>query len=121
MNNMLNSYIIPEVLTDDFTFSPSPNYPSPKAQNVEEFVEFIKSLPLIPQPEIFGLHENADITCDQNETYSMFETILSLQPRVAAGGGLSREESSAPRRRTSSSGALIPSTSTPSAQVPDGL
>ena len=92
MNNMLNSYIIPEVLTDDFTFSPSPNYPSPKAQNVEEFVEFIKSLPLIPQPEIFGLHENADITCDQNETYSMFETILSLQPRVAAGGGLSRED-----------------------------
>ena len=92
MNNLLNNYIIPEVLTDDFTFSPSPTYPSPKAQNVEEFVEFIKSLPLIPQPEIFGLHENADITCDQNETYSMFETILSLQPRVAAGGGLSREE-----------------------------
>uniref|UniRef100_A0A7S0PNJ6 Dynein heavy chain n=1 Tax=Micromonas pusilla TaxID=38833 RepID=A0A7S0PNJ6_MICPS len=92
MNNLLNNYIIPEVLTDDFTFSPSPTYPSPKAQNVEEFVEFIKSLPLIPQPEIFGLHENADITCDQNETYSMFETVLSLQPRVAAGGGLSREE-----------------------------
>jgi len=60
---------------------------------VAEFFEFIKAMPLVPQPEIFGLHENADITCDQNETYSMFETVLSLQPRVnGSGGGLSRED-----------------------------
>ena len=49
MNNLLNNYIIPEVLTDDFTFSPSPTY-RPKAQNVEE-LSSLSSLPLIPQPE----------------------------------------------------------------------
>ena len=59
---------------------------------MEDFVEHIRKLPLVPKPEIFGLHENADITCDQNETYSMFETVLSLQPRVNSGGGLSRED-----------------------------
>ena len=46
----------------------------------------------MPKPEIFGLHENADITCDQNETYDLFATVLSLQPRVSSGQGQSREE-----------------------------
>lgn len=44
------------------------------------------------RPEIFGLHENADITCDMNETYDMFATVLSLQPRQASGVGQSQEE-----------------------------
>jgi dynein heavy chain len=92
MNNLLLNYINPEVITDAFSFSPSGTYKSPKAQNVAEFFEFIKTMPMVPKPEIFGLHENADITCDQNETYSMFETVLSLQPRVNSGGGLSRED-----------------------------
>ena len=39
----------------------------------------------MPHPEIFGLHANADITCDQNATYELFETVLSLQPRVRFG------------------------------------
>merc|ERR1712216_446845 len=43
-------------------------------------------------PEAFGLHENADITCAQNEVKDLFETLLSLQPRVSAGAGLSREQ-----------------------------
>ena len=36
-------------------------------------------------PELFGLHENADITCAQNETFATLSTLLSLQPRVAGG------------------------------------
>ena len=52
----------------------------------------MRSLPSVPRPEIFGLHDNADITSDQNETYDLFATVLSLQPRAAAGGGVSRED-----------------------------
>ena len=59
---------------------------------VTDYTEAIKAFPAMPKPEIFGLHENADITCDQNETYNMFATILALQPRVSGdGGGASRE------------------------------
>jgi len=43
-------------------------------------------------PEIFGLHDNAEITCAVNETNAMFATVLSLQPRAASGGGKSRDE-----------------------------
>ena len=59
---------------------------------VSDYVEAIKAFPALPKPEIFGLHENADITCDQNETYNLFSTVLALQPRVSGGGGASRED-----------------------------
>lgn len=55
-------------------------------------MELLKQYPIVPKPEIFGLHDNADITCDQNETYDLFATVLSLQPRVSAGAGASRED-----------------------------
>lgn len=77
---------------EKYAFSPSGTYITPDCQEVEGFLDLIRNLPLVPQPEIFGLHANADITCDQNETYAIFETVLSLQPRVSSGGGLARED-----------------------------
>ena len=76
------------------SFSESGVYLIPDATNVNGFAAYIKELPLAPKPEIFGLHENADITCDQNESYDVFNTLLSLQPRERATGtgSLTREE-----------------------------
>ena len=93
INNLLENYVGPEVLRDDYSWSPSGSYVMPHATTRDETVKHIRGLPSVPHPEIFGLHENADITCDQNETYAMFETVLSLQPRVSGGAGAaSREE-----------------------------
>jgi dynein heavy chain len=55
-------------------------------------MEYIKSLPINDTPEIFGLHDNANITFAQNETYSMLAALLLLQPKAGSGGGQSREE-----------------------------
>ena len=38
------------------------------------------------------MHDNANITCAITGTNSTFEIILTLQPRVAAGTGISRED-----------------------------
>ena len=53
---------------------------------------YIKRLPINDTPEIFSLHENANITFAQNETFSLLNGILLLQPKSAAGAGRSREE-----------------------------
>ena len=49
-------------------FSPSGLYYSPPAGPYQSYLTYIRSLPLIPNPEVFGLHENADITKDNQET-----------------------------------------------------
>ena len=53
---------------------------------------YVKSLPINDTPEIFGLHDNANITFAQNETFAQLEALLSLQPKTATGKGKSREE-----------------------------
>lgn len=92
INNLVRTFCNSDVLKTYYAFSPSLTYCSVECETVREYLEVISAYPLVPRPEIFGLHDNADITCDQNETYDMFATVLSLQPRVSGGKGMSREE-----------------------------
>lgn len=55
-------------------------------------MSYLRSLPINDTPEIFGLHENANITFAQNETIRVLSSLLALQPKTAKGGGKSREE-----------------------------
>ena len=41
-----------------------------------------------PHPQVFGLHENADITKDLKETNQLLESVLLTQSRDASGGVL---------------------------------
>lgn len=77
---------------DDYKFSPSGVYYAPTHGNYESYLEYLKTLPIIANPEIFGLHENADISKDNQETNLLFTSILSTLPRQAAGEGISPEE-----------------------------
>jgi dynein heavy chain len=88
----LEDFITPEVLRDDYSFSPSGDYLSPPDGDYDSYIEYIRNLPINAYPEVYGLHENADITCAQNETYATLDTLLSLQPRVSGGGGVSRDD-----------------------------
>eukprot|EP00854_Cymbomonas_tetramitiformis_P003900 gene3900-4861_t len=49
--------------------------------------KFEKEFPVVPAPEIFGLHQNAEITGARNETFELFATVLSMQPRSSREGG----------------------------------
>lgn len=63
-----------------YSFSPSQLYFVPVDTSYSGVIEYIKALPLIPQPEIFGLHENADITKDNQETNAVRDH--SLHPTL---------------------------------------
>jgi len=43
------------------------------------FMNYAHKLPLNTQPEVFGMHENADILKNQQETEQLFNTALLTQ------------------------------------------
>ena len=53
---------------EDYKFSPSGIYFAPKHCDYDGYIEYIKSLPNYPEPEIYGFHDNAAITKNQNAT-----------------------------------------------------
>lgn len=75
-----------------YRFSPSGKYYAPVHGEYSSYMEYTRSLPIIPHPEVFGLHENADITKDNQETQTLFDSILLTLPRQTGGGGKSPQQ-----------------------------
>ena len=49
-------------------------------------------LPLTEKPEIFGMHDNAEISASISQTNELCGVILGLLPRLGASTGISPEE-----------------------------
>ena len=92
ITTIIKKYLNQEALRDGYKYSESGVYYSPPAGLQEQYLQYIGGLPLNPDPEAFGLHENAEITNAQNQSRVMLETIQSVQPRSSSGVGKSREE-----------------------------
>uniref|UniRef100_A0A4W5JWQ7 Uncharacterized protein n=1 Tax=Hucho hucho TaxID=62062 RepID=A0A4W5JWQ7_9TELE len=68
-------------------------YFAPEADRLSDYNRYIENLPLIDDPEIFGMHENANLAFQRLETMTLINTILEVQPRSSArGGGKSNDE-----------------------------
>nr|WAW84827.1 axonemal dynein heavy chain 1 [Halisarca dujardinii] len=92
--NILDGYYNPKVMDVEYKFSESGTYHQidPLEANHKKYMDYIKSLPINDNPELFGLHDNANITFAQNETFALLTGLLQLQPKQSSGGGVSREE-----------------------------
>ncbi|XP_072576883.1 dynein axonemal heavy chain 1 isoform X1 [Vulpes vulpes] len=91
--NILEDYYNPSVLHHEHSYSASGVYHQIQpTYDLNGYLSYIKGLPLNDMPEIFGLHDNANITFAQNETYALFGAIIQLQPKSSSMGGLGREE-----------------------------
>eukprot|EP00599_Poterioochromonas_sp_BG-1_P008225 CAMPEP_0173135378 /NCGR_PEP_ID=MMETSP1105-20130129/1860_1 /TAXON_ID=2985 /ORGANISM="Ochromonas sp., Strain BG-1" /LENGTH=4194 /DNA_ID=CAMNT_0014047373 /DNA_START=78 /DNA_END=12662 /DNA_ORIENTATION=- len=85
--NILDDFYNPKILKDDYLFSPSGIYYAPVPGSLESYREYVRALPYNEGPEVFGLHDNANITCAITETNALLDTALSLQPRSVSGEG----------------------------------
>jgi dynein heavy chain len=91
--NILDDFYTANIIDSEYCFSPSGLYFSPEGDTLEEFKEYVRSLPYNEGPEVFGLHDNANISCAISETAALLDTALSLQPRSVGGVGKSWGES----------------------------
>ncbi|KAL3318377.1 Dynein heavy chain 1, axonemal [Cichlidogyrus casuarinus] len=95
MMNILNDFYNSAVLKTEHDYSNSLIYRQidPESDHAG-YMAYIHTIPLNDMPEVFGLHENANITFAQNETFAMLTDLLKLQPKSAGSGdkSLSREE-----------------------------
>lgn len=87
LKTIVETFTNPLVLDKKHKFTDSGIYWAPDFGTCEEYIEFIRTFPLNPAPEAFGLHDNAEITCAQNESYALFACLLECQPKSASGGG----------------------------------
>lgn len=88
LRTMLNDFYTPHICNDPkYKFSPSGVYYCPSKGKYEDYLEFIRSLPQNQLPEIFGMHENTDISKELQETKLLFDSVLLTQGRSGGGGG----------------------------------
>ena len=69
ITTIIKVYINAGALNEGHAFSKSGIYKQPTASSFDQYIEYIEKLPLNPAPEAFGLHDNAQITNSQNETF----------------------------------------------------
>ncbi|KAL3667786.1 hypothetical protein V7S43_007337 [Phytophthora oleae] len=88
---ILSDFYTRDILSDSYTFSPSGLYYAPSADtSLSVFLNYVDQLPMNEGPEVFGLHDNANISTAIAETNLLLESALSLQPRGASGGGAAK-------------------------------
>nr|CAD7569447.1 unnamed protein product [Timema californicum] len=88
LKTILKCFFAPHTLKSGYMYSTSESYYCPEApglQSLDQYREFIDQLPLIEGPDIFGMHENANIAFQYKETQAVIGTIVEVQPRESGG------------------------------------
>jgi dynein heavy chain len=84
---ILDRFYNPSFLEKEHNISPSGTFACPPDGTREAYIQFIDKMPLIAAPEVFGMHENATLTRDQNDTNSLFVSMLETEGGGGGGGG----------------------------------
>lgn len=83
----LRHYYDPAIFIENYSFTPSNIYVSPVEGSHSDYVSYIISLPTSEGPDVFGMHENALINFQLQESNKITSAVLSIQPRASATAG----------------------------------
>lgn len=84
---ILQRFYRPEFLDEQHDISPSGIFHCPEDGSRNVYIDFIDKLPLVAAPEVFGLHDNATLTKDQNDTNLLLNSIIDTEGGGGRGGG----------------------------------
>ncbi|XP_053711973.1 dynein axonemal heavy chain 6-like isoform X3 [Synchiropus splendidus] len=87
LRTVLKGFFSPPTLEPGYAFSPSGTYYAPDTDELAECRDYIESLPIIDDPEVFGMHENANLAFQRQETQTIINTIVDINPRSSAQHG----------------------------------
>jgi len=87
---ILEQYVTPAVMQQNFQFSESGHYRFPvntTGGTLSEFREVVDNFPITEMPEVFGMHDNANMSFMQQESDALLNVVLAIQPREASSEG----------------------------------
>ena len=89
LHAILHRFYEPHFLDEDHIISG--DYVAPPDGDYKSYIRFIEDLPLTAEPEVFGLHDNANITKDQNDTNALLGSVMITEKggsgAITTGGG----------------------------------
>ncbi|KAJ1518310.1 Dynein heavy chain 6, axonemal [Coelomomyces lativittatus] len=92
MSTLLSKYYSPNTLAENCQLSLSDRYSVPPDGNLASFRAHIDNLPFTEEPSVFGMHENANVSYEIQESRRLVKALLDVQPRIlSAGPGTSPE------------------------------
>ena len=93
LKTILKIFSSPRILTPSYKYSDSGIYYCPTDKPLSTYREYAANLPYNDNPDIFGMHENANIVFQTKETQFFLLTMLEGMPRVTGGGtGMSSDD-----------------------------
>ncbi|ETO18471.1 dynein heavy chain [Reticulomyxa filosa] len=80
---LLGQYFTPMLVNyhSTYNFSESSKYYAPEEGDVHHYLSYIQSLPLMDEPEVFGLHPNASISSAIQEANDLIHFVSRMQAK----------------------------------------
>ena len=90
IQSIINKFINEDIVRGTCDFGEEAYAVPSKAVTFTDYLEHINKFPMHANPEVFGLHPNAAITYAQNQTRSLLENLVSIQPKDGGSNSDSR-------------------------------
>jgi len=75
---------------EPYMLASNPVFYVPEAETRAEYIDQISRLPMTDAPEVFGLHENARIACQQQGSRALLSGLLEMAPQYSKFSSASR-------------------------------